>query len=165
MPRRSSRRQQRLSELTQVVRRMGRQTVLLHQTIAARMGLSAADSRILSYLQETGPVPAGRLVELTGLTSGAITGVIDRLERAGFVRREHDPRDRRLVLVAPAADAKRDAEVERLFAPLQRALLALSGRYSDAELGTIIDFVGRATDMLRDRTATLLRDDASGRER
>lgn len=138
---------------------MGRHTVLLHQTIAARMGLSAADSRILSYLQETGPVPAGRLVELTGLTTGAITGVIDRLERAGFVKRARDPHDRRKVMVAPAANARRDAEIERLFAPLERALLDLARRYADKELEVVIDFVGRATEMLRDRTAVLLRED------
>jgi DNA-binding MarR family transcriptional regulator len=137
---------------------MGRHTVFFHQTIAARMGLSAADSRILSYLQEMGPVTAGRLAHVTGLTSGAITGVIDRLERAGFVRREHDPHDRRKVIVAPVADAEREAEAERLFAPLGRALLKLSRRYGDRDLATIIDFVGRATDMLRDQTAALLQD-------
>ncbi|MGH7607391.1 MAG: MarR family winged helix-turn-helix transcriptional regulator [Gemmatimonadales bacterium] len=165
MARKASGRKERLAELTRVVRRMGRHTVLFHQTVAARIGLSAADSRILSYLGETGPVPAGRLVELTGLTSGAITGVIDRLERGRFVRRERDPHDRRKVMVAPVADAERDRETGRLFAPLDRALSALSGRYGTAELDIIIDFVGRATDKLRDRTAALLRDEASAERR
>ena len=143
-----------MAELTQAVRAAGRHTVFFHEAIAARLGLSAADSRALSYLQETGPVPAGRLTELTGLTSGAVTGMIDRLERAGLVRREHDPEDRRRVIVAPVADSPRAPVAERMFAPLGEAFAMLVARYTNAQLAMLVEFVTEASAMLRDQSAT-----------
>lgn len=151
---RKSDRARLVAELTHAVRVAGRHTVFFHEAMAHRLGLGAADSRALSFLQETGPVPAGRLAELTGLTSGAVTGMIDRLERAGLVRREHDPEDRRRVIVAPVDDPSRAPAAERLFAPLGAAFARLVERYTDAELATIVDFVARASAVLRDRTTT-----------
>ncbi|MFC4946149.1 MarR family winged helix-turn-helix transcriptional regulator [Pseudonocardia sp. GCM10023141] len=83
-------------------------SVVLHnQAVAQRIGLGASDSQFLSLLGQHGPLTPGRLAELTGLTSGSVTGVIDRLERAGYARRERDAGDRRKVLVVlvPAAMA------------------------------------------------------------
>lgn len=151
-----SERKRLVAELTQAVRVAGRHTVFFHEAIAERLGLSAVDSRVLSYLLEAGPVPAGRLAELTGLTSGAVTGMIDRLERGGFVRRDRDPEDRRRVIVAPVANSSRALSAERLFAPLGEAFGLLTERYTTAQLAILVEFVTRASEMLRDQTRQLV---------
>ncbi|WP_370972995.1 MarR family winged helix-turn-helix transcriptional regulator [Amycolatopsis sp. cg9] len=96
---------------------LGRQsstlTVLRHARIAERMGLSGTDHKTFDLvIQSGGPLTAGRIAELTGLSTGAVTGVIDRLEKVGLVRRVRDPEDRRKVLVAVVPGA------EERFAPL-----------------------------------------------
>jgi DNA-binding MarR family transcriptional regulator len=78
--------------------------VLHNHAVAQRMGLGASDSQLISLLNLHGPLTPGRLAELTGLTTGTVTGVIDRLERGGFVRRERDTTDRRKVLVTPVPE-------------------------------------------------------------
>ncbi len=75
-------------------------TILFHSRVAEVMGLSTTDEKCLDLaLRSDGPITAGRLAELSGLSTGAVTGVIDRLEKAGYVRRVRDPHDRRKVLV------------------------------------------------------------------
>ncbi len=79
--------------------------VLHNQAVAQRLGLGGSDLQFLSLLGMHGPLTPGRLAELTGLTTGTVTGVIDRLERGGYVRRERDASDRRKVLVTPVPEA------------------------------------------------------------
>ncbi|HEU5471669.1 MAG TPA: MarR family transcriptional regulator [Actinophytocola sp.] len=84
--------------------RLGRElstmTVLFHARIAERMGLSGTDHKCLELvMRAAAPLTAGRIAQQSGLSTGAVTGVIDRLERRGFVRRIRDPHDRRKVLV------------------------------------------------------------------
>jgi DNA-binding MarR family transcriptional regulator len=88
-----------------------------------------------------GPITAGGLAEATGLTTGAITGVIDRLERAGFARRERDPEDRRKVLVR--AEPVVNQRVVPLFEPMQRAAMTALAPYRDGELALLLDFFTR----------------------
>ena len=78
--------------------------VLYHEAIADRLGLSATEWKCLGLLRKSGPITAGRLAELTGLTTGAITGIVDRLERAGRARRASDPHDRRRVIIEVIPD-------------------------------------------------------------
>lgn len=153
---RQSQRERLVSELTRAVRVAGRHTVFFHEAVADRLGLSAADSRVLGYLQEAGPVPAGRLAELTGLTSGAVTGMIDRLERAGLVRRGRDPGDRRRVIVEPIHDSPSARTAEQLFAPLGEAFSQLTARYTNVQLAILVEFVNQASAMLRDQTSQVL---------
>jgi DNA-binding MarR family transcriptional regulator len=88
-------------------------TVLRHARIAERMGLSGTDHKAFDLVsQAEGPLTAGRIAELTGLSTGAVTGVVDRLEKVGLVRRVRDLEDRRKVLVEVVPGA-----AER-FAPL-----------------------------------------------
>src|SRR5918997_6772224 len=77
--------------------RLSTTTVLFHSAVADRLGVSATDVKCYTILRQTGPLTAGELAERVSLTTGAITGVIDRLERAGLVRRAADPHDRRRV--------------------------------------------------------------------
>jgi DNA-binding MarR family transcriptional regulator len=95
----------------------------------------------MDILSTSGPLTAGRLAELTGLTTGAITGVVDRLERSGFVRRERDANDRRRVIVHLVPDRAR--KVAKLFEPLARAMAELYARYSDEELALMVDCTRR----------------------
>src|SRR5215470_19559125 len=81
------------------LRRVNLQGSFFGQTVAIRFGLSESDIETLEQLIDMGATSAGKLSELTGLTSGAVTRVIDRLEQAGYVRRVPDPTDRRRVIV------------------------------------------------------------------
>ncbi|NQV79186.1 MAG: MarR family transcriptional regulator [Alphaproteobacteria bacterium] len=107
------------------MRRSGAQGSLFSQAIAARVGISASDFECLDLVILEGAVTPGRLAEASGLTTGAITGVIDRLERAGFVRRDPDPTDRRRVLVRAVPDGV------RVIGPYYKSLVT--------QLGVILD--------------------------
>ena len=96
-----------LEALNHAMRRSGAQGSLFSQAVAARVGISASDFECLDLVILESAVTPGRLAEASGLTTGAVTGVIDRLERAGFVRRAPDPTDRRRVLVRPVPDGVR----------------------------------------------------------
>ena len=86
---------------------------MFHQAVAECVGLNVTDHKCLDVLVRSGPMTAGQLAQLTGLTTGAVTGVLDRLERAGFVRRQSDPSDRRRVIAQPLIE-----QAERKIAPL-----------------------------------------------
>src|SRR5438034_2670026 len=88
-----------LAALNEAARRQSTATVLFHAAVAERLGLSATDHKYADLIARQGPMTAGELADRAGLTTGAITGVLDRLERAGWVRRERDPHDRRRVMV------------------------------------------------------------------
>src|SRR5215471_9893912 len=104
---------------------------------AEAVGLNPSDLGCLCLLLLHGPSPAGRLAELTGLTTGAVTGVIDRLERAGFAKRVLDPSDRRKVIVKPD-EAKVEGELLPRFAQLNRATRPdFYKGYDDKELAAI----------------------------
>lgn len=88
-------------DLTLRMRGLGSRTVLYQQKVATSLGLYNNDFLSIDILQEKGPITAGELSKLTGLTTGSITTLVDRLEKNGFVRREHDPNDRRKVIIVP----------------------------------------------------------------
>lgn len=153
----SAKRAELLRQLEQAVRQMSTQSVLFSQAVADRLGMSPSDLESLEILSWAGPITAGRLAELTGLTTGAITGIVDRLERAGFVRREQDPQDRRRVvlhLVLPEVERR----IGSLHVSIQRANAEMAARYSDQELALILDFAARATQMAQQETAKLRAD-------
>jgi DNA-binding MarR family transcriptional regulator len=131
-----------LAALNEAMRKASAQGVLYSATVAARLGLASSDLECLDIITLAGPVTAGRLAEATGLTSGAITGVIDRLERAGFARRERDAGDRRKVLVRAQPAALR--KIAPLYAPMQRAGEESLAPYSEQELGLLLGFLERA---------------------
>ncbi|AUX28275.1 MULTISPECIES: MarR family winged helix-turn-helix transcriptional regulator [Sorangium] len=139
-------------------RELSTQSVLLHQAIAERLGLKGTDHKYLDVLRraaEAGPVTPGDLVQLTGLTSGGVTGVLDRLEAAGFVRRVKHPSDRRQLVVEPVVE--RYAEIGALFAPFRERWAALCSRYSLAELRLICDFFEQATALMAEEIARMQR--------
>lgn len=117
-------------------------SVLFSQAMSARLGINSTDLECLDYILLRGPLTAGALAQAAGLTSGAITGVVDRLERAGFAHRERDEADRRKVLVRAAPDVQH--RVGPLSAPMSRAMDETMAAYDDAELALLLDFLKRA---------------------
>jgi len=137
------------------LRRVNLQGSFFGQTVAIRFGLSESDVEALSVLLDTGAATAGRLSELMGLTSGAVTRVIDRLEQAGYVRRIPDPADRRRVIVELIPEKM--AAVQATMAQFGEKSASELRRYSDAELAVIDDFLTRMAEVTRDE-ANALRD-------
>ena len=127
-----------LQELEHAVRRSSAQGVIFGQTVASRAGISGSDLDCLDFLILEGRVTAGRLAEVTGLTTGAITGVVDRLEKAGLVRRERDDNDRRKVFIATVPE--NIARIGKFYEHMQRAMLKVWDTYSDAELRLLLRF-------------------------
>jgi DNA-binding MarR family transcriptional regulator len=135
--------------------RLSTATVLFHQAIADRLGVNATDMKCYSILRQTGPITAGDLAERTSLTTGAITGVIDRLERAELVRRVRDPHDRRRIVLEFVHDPERERTIAQLYEPLGREITNLVARYSAADRATMLDFLTRATTVLEAETRHL----------
>ena len=121
----SSPRANLLQDLDMAMRRASSQTVLFSQAVASRLGLHPTDLGTLDILTREGRLTAGRLAELTGLSTAATTSLIDRLERSGFARRVRDPVDRRKVFVEVDEDrAIRD--ILPLYAAFSEALARMS---------------------------------------
>jgi DNA-binding MarR family transcriptional regulator len=119
-------------------REMTGQSIVLSAAIARHAGISPADLEVLGAIEQRGPLAAGELARLTGLSAAAVTGLIDRLERAGVAERRPDPADRRRVLVGVAKGAER---IAALYGSLERdARRVLDGRSSE-ELETISSFL------------------------
>jgi DNA-binding MarR family transcriptional regulator len=130
------------------MRRTGSLMQLMGQAAADRIGINATDLNCLNILSFSGHMTAGELARATGLTTASITGVIDRLEEAGYVSRERDPHDRRRVVVTLVLDqAMRN--VASVFLPVMRDWREMSARYSDDELRLIVDFYARMEQVFR----------------
>jgi DNA-binding MarR family transcriptional regulator len=141
------------------ISRMSTWTVMFHGAVAMRLGLNPTDLKCGGVLRETGPITAGELATLTGLTTGAITGVIDRLEKGGFVRRALDPTDRRRVIIEPIEDEAQAEAMMELFGPLAESTRTeLIDHYSDEELTLLIDFIARGGTLMKAQTARLHQD-------
>jgi DNA-binding MarR family transcriptional regulator len=157
----SSERAALLAALDRELRRMSGQSVLFSHAVAERLGLHSSDMECLDFLHLEGPLTAGRLAELTGLTTGAVTRMIDRLERAGWAHREADPRDRRRVIVHP--DPERARAAGPLYEGMRRAMEDVCAGYTDAELALVLDFAARAGEAARAQTALVRAADGSAR--
>lgn len=125
--------------------------VLYHEAVGRRLGLSAADQRVLGLIGREGPLTAGALAQRIGVTSGAATGLIDRLERAGHVRRDSDPADRRRILVTARQDRGDGGPVRELSVAMGEVM----SRYSQEELAVIGDYVRRTVVVLEEQTRRL----------
>ncbi|MGH3942179.1 MAG: MarR family winged helix-turn-helix transcriptional regulator [Pseudonocardiaceae bacterium] len=128
-------------------------TVLFHHAIAERLGLGPTDHKCLDLLVERSVLTGAELAALTGLTSGAITGVVARLERAGYLRREPDPQDGRRQLLRPVPE--RMVEVGEVFAELQSNAATLVADFDVDQLEAIAVFLQRATHFARERSVLL----------
>lgn len=139
--------------------RMGRELsdaiVFFHEAVAAHLGISAAEWKCLGLLREHGASSASRLAEMSGFTTGAITGIVDRLESAGYVRREAHPTDRRSVIVQPQHVKQVQQRVGPIFQSLLNAMATIASHYTAAELEAIAGFFKETTAVLHAETAKL----------
>lgn len=130
-----------------LAREFSARTVLFHEAVARRVGLGVTEHKLFDILARAGePLTAGALAERSGLTTGAITGIVDRLEQAGFVRRERSEEDRRKVYIAPTEQAfgKYGAIMQGVAQGSQQVI----AHYSPAEQEIIVDFIRRSVVML-----------------
>jgi len=135
-------------ELGDEVRANQRATDAVDELLADIIGINRTDARCMDILDQHGSMSAGDLAEASRLTTGAITAVIDRLERAGLARRVPDPSDRRRVLVEPT---------DKAYEPMRRLYLPMAEGYSEQDLRLILDFTRRGRE-LQERHAEWLRE-------
>src|SRR5437763_7992314 len=130
------------------LRRTGALMQLMGTAAAERIGINATDLNCLNILSFSGHMTAGELARATGLTTASITGVVDRLEEAGYVSRERDPHDRRRVVVTLSLD-RAMRNVASVFLPIMPDGRERAARYSDHELRLIVDFYARVAQVFR----------------
>jgi DNA-binding MarR family transcriptional regulator len=131
------------------LRGLGNRTVLYQQNVAASLGLYNNDFISVDILREKGPITAGELSKLTGLATGSVTALIDRLEKMGYVSRQNDPSDRRKVIIVPQYENKE--EVSNTYIPLHNAMVKLASSYTAEELALITQFLGKASAVLEEQ--------------
>jgi DNA-binding MarR family transcriptional regulator len=136
-------------------REMSTETIMFHQTVADVLGLHITDHKCLDLIRQYGAMPAGRLAELTGLTTGAVTGIIDRLEKAGYVRRANDPKDRRRTIIEPVRNKKWERKIEAIFIPFHQRVHKLLSSYSDSELAFLLDVLTKSIELTHEESKKL----------
>jgi DNA-binding MarR family transcriptional regulator len=144
-----------LQELENAMRIGSSQGAMFAKMVADCAGISSADMDCIDFVNVEGRMTAGRLAELTGLTTGAITGVVDRLEKAGFVRRERDESDRRKVFIEPVLEKM--MQMGRPYELVKRAMAKQCEAYTDAELKFLIRYGTESYQSMLEAT-TKLRD-------
>jgi DNA-binding MarR family transcriptional regulator len=130
--------------IVDATRRMIAGAVLFSHQVAEQLKLGPSDSQFMTLLDVHGPLTPGRLAELTGLKTGTVTGVLDRLEDSGLVRRDRDPHDRRKVIVS-ANEAAIAERVAPHYAGQAEKMVSVLGRYDDTQLALIADFMRSVT--------------------
>lgn len=139
MAARPPKRSEVLNDVDRSLRALSAAAVHFHSAIAENLGLTVRDHKTLDLIAREKPVTAGRLAELTGLTSGGVTAAVDRLEEAGYVRRIRDNADRRKVFIEPVPGL--ESSVRPLFRSIAKATAELCATYTAAELATIARFL------------------------
>jgi DNA-binding MarR family transcriptional regulator len=143
------------AESNRLHRELATAVVTFHEMVARRMGMSAAERKCAGILCEAGVATPRQLAEATGLTTGAITGIVDRLERAGYAERRPNPADRRSILVHARRSEELVETTGRIFASLSAAMDRLDARYSDSERALIHRHLADTIEVLRAETAKL----------
>jgi DNA-binding MarR family transcriptional regulator len=138
--------QEPLSErVSQAVLRFIAAVVLHNQAVAARVGLGASDAQVLSLLTVNGPMTPSQIASLTGLTTGSVTALLDRLERGDYVRRERDTKDRRKILIVPEEEGQQ--RLAQHYAGYGEHMQRVLARLTPPELETIAQFLDAMTDV------------------
>jgi DNA-binding MarR family transcriptional regulator len=128
------------SSIMDAVQRLISSVILFNHTVAETVGLGASDLQFLTLLQMHGSLTPGQLAEMSNLRTGTVTGVLDRLERAGFVRRDRSADDRRKVIVSLEIENMM-AKVGPLYQGQAESLFSVLSRYSTDELHLIERFL------------------------
>lgn len=154
-------RQDLLRRLWDLGREMSTQTVFLHQAIAQSAGLNATDTKCIDLILRSGePVTAGWLSQQSGLTTGAVTHILDRLEKRGYIQRMHDTADRRRVFIK--ANQEQLKPLFPKYEAIGAAYMALLEEYTTAELELIVGYSEKACEISRQQISKIA---ASGTEK
>jgi DNA-binding MarR family transcriptional regulator len=148
-------REEVIQDIVDKLGEMSTETVMFHQAVADELGLYITDHKCMDIIHRFGAMPAGRLGEMTGLTTGAITGMIDRLEKAGYVKRANDPKDRRKTIVEPIRNKKLERKIEMIFIPLHERMHKFLSSYSDSELTFLLDAMTKLIKQTHEETKRL----------
>ncbi|MFI7037510.1 MarR family winged helix-turn-helix transcriptional regulator [Microbispora rosea] len=148
-----SRRADLMARLLDALRRNGAWSVSMSQAAAERIGVNTTDLHCLNLLSD-GPMTAGEMARRAGITTASVTGVIDRLEAAGYVRRERDASDRRKVTVT--LQVQRAAQdVAPVFRPFVQAWRSAMDDYTDEQLELIATFLSRTQEVFQSEVARM----------
>jgi DNA-binding MarR family transcriptional regulator len=134
-----------VTRIVRLVRRHSTAAVLFHHAVAERMGLGPADHKCLDLLRERGAMTGSQLAAITGLTTGAVTGVVARLEEAGYLRRKPDAADGRKQILTPVLDRMRNFDA--VFGPVRDGLSALLEGFDARERDAVARFLDGATEL------------------
>ena len=127
-------------------RDLGRRVVLYQHKIAEQLDVYNHDWTTIDMLSETGPITAGELGRRVGLTTGSVTALVDRLERAGYVKRERHPKDRRSIMIVPQYEDK--SEVQHAYETLNQHMIEMTNQYTAEQMETIQSFLKATTAIL-----------------
>lgn len=136
-----------------LARRHSTAVVLFHHAIAERLGIGPSDHKCLDLLRERGPMTGSELAAISGLTTGAITGVVARLEQAGYVTRQPHPRDGRMQILQLALRA---SPIHNVIEPLRRDVVEVLETFDPQQMAAVAKFLTATTELLY-RHAALLR--------
>jgi len=150
------RRKRLTASIKQSLRALSIQLSLLNHQVGARLGLNDVDLDCLDLIARHGPLSPSALAQRAGLHPATMTGILDRLERAGWIARDRDPSDRRAVLVR--ALRNRNPELMRLYSGMNSSMSDVCAGYGDAELETVADFLRRTVDAGQTATDKLAKD-------
>jgi DNA-binding MarR family transcriptional regulator len=142
----------RMNRYVPLIREFAARDGLFHEAAAKAIGMHSTDEKVLRLLGADA-LTAGDLVSHTGLTGAAVTALVDRLVRLGYVTRERDLSDRRKVVIRAVHARLRD--INQLYGGLRGALQALLAKYDTAEFETIMDFLTNATAAMAEQTEIL----------
>jgi DNA-binding MarR family transcriptional regulator len=138
-----------LGELEREFRQFNGLGASFFRAAAARIGMTVTDMQVIDILDITGSTTAGRLADLTGLTTGAITGMLNRLEEAGFVRRERDPGDGRRVIVRLASGKDEMQAINSIFDAFGKSWNGVVSDYKDEQIAFLLEFLKRSNALSR----------------
>jgi DNA-binding MarR family transcriptional regulator len=149
-----ARRRRRLAaSIGKSLRELASQLSLLNHHVGAQLDLQDVDIDCLELIDRLGPLSPSALARRAGLHPATITGILDRLERGGWVARARDPADRRAVLVSIKRD--RYPDIMRLYAGMNRSMNQIYAGYDEHELEVLADFLSRTADAGRSATEKL----------
>lgn len=140
-------RRELFDELNYEMQRAGTLTVLHTNAVADHVGLSATEFEAVDIISHNQPMTAGKLADYCGLTTGAITGLVDRLERAKFVCRHRDETDRRRVFITPIENKARNKKVRELYRPMSDWFTEFFNKYSEDEIRLFLQMQREANEM------------------
>jgi DNA-binding MarR family transcriptional regulator len=137
-------RRQATTQVKDALRDLHNQLSTLNRQVGVQLAIKDTDMDCLDLINRHGPLSPGALARQAGLHPATMTGILDRLERAGWVARERDPADRRAVTVRALPD--RGKEVYQLFAGMNSALDSICADYDEQQLRLLVDFLRKAAD-------------------